>query len=115
MLLLTIVIILLVFITQTLFSYWWLIIPNAFLSALLLGKGSWSSFLAGFLGVGLVWFFKAYYANWQNEGLLSEKIALLLKLPSPEWLLLITVLIAALTAGFAALFGYSIRDLVERK
>ncbi len=108
--LLFIVIALLVFISQSLLSYWWLSAVSAFVGALLLGRGAWSSFLAGLMAVGLVWLGQAYFLNMRNEGLLLGKIANLFSF-SPVIIFVITVAIGALTAGFAALSGYSLKAL----
>jgi hypothetical protein len=110
-----IVIALLVFITQSLFYQWWLIIVDAFVGALLLGKSGWQAFLSGFLGVGLVWAGQAFYLNTQNEDLLASKIANLFFLPNSLALLGITAFLGGLVGGFSALSAYSIRAFWQKK
>jgi hypothetical protein len=110
-----IVIALLVFITQSLFYHWWLIIIDAFVGALLLGKNGWQAFISGFLGVGLIWAGQAFYLNNQNEDLLANKIADLFFLPNSLALLGVTVLLGGLVGGFSALSGYSIRAFWQKK
>ncbi len=106
-----IVIALLVFITQYLLDYWWLIAVDAFLAAILVGKSGLSSFLSGFLAVGLVWFGMAFYLNYQNEGLLMGRIAEMFFNMMPIWILVITAFIGGLVGGFAALTGFSLKSL----
>ncbi|MCU0445919.1 MAG: hypothetical protein MUE85_13490 [Microscillaceae bacterium] len=110
-----VVIALLVFITQSLFYHWWLIVVDAFLGALLLGKNGWQAFLSGFLAVALVWAGQAFYWNYQNEDLLANKIADLFFLPNSMALLGVTVLIGGLVGGFSALSGYSIKAFWQTK
>jgi hypothetical protein len=111
--LLFIIIALLAFILQSLFAYWWLAAASAFVATILLGKGAWSSFFAGFFAIGLVWFGQAYFLNFRNEGLLLGKISELFSF-SPIIIFVITVAIGALMAGFAALSGYSIKALFKK-
>lgn len=111
--LLFIVIALLAFISQSLLMHWWLSAVSAFLGALLLGKGSWSSFFAGFFAVGLVWLGQAYFLNLKNEGLLLGRISEMFGL-SPVLIFTITVGIGALTAGFASLSGYSLKAIFKK-
>lgn len=105
-----IVITLLVFITQSIFSYWWLIIVDAFVAALFFGRSAGQAYLSGFVAVALVWFGQAFYIDVQNEHLLIAKIGDLFSL-SPELLFAVTAVIGGLVAGFAALSGYSVRAL----
>ncbi|WP_051295884.1 hypothetical protein [Eisenibacter elegans] len=111
-----IVIALLVFITQFLLHHWWLVIIDAFIAAVLLGRKSWGSFLSGFFAVGLVWFGMAWFLNYRNEGLLAGKIIQLfpLSLQSPYWLLFFTALIGGLVGGVSAWSGYSLKALWVR-
>ncbi|GAB4396673.1 MAG: hypothetical protein OHK0053_11220 [Microscillaceae bacterium] len=112
--LLFITIALLIFITQSLFSSWWLLALDAFAGAVLLGRSAGGAFLAGFFGAGLVWGGYAFFLNQRNEGLLLSRIAELFHLPS--WgVYAITMGIAALVGGLAAWSGYSLRALWWKK
>lgn len=105
----------LVFVTQYLIPYWWVAAIDAILAAMLVGKSARGSFFSGFFSVGLVWLSYAYWLDAQNERLLSKKIAQLIQVPSPTYLLIITALIGGLVGGFAALTGYSIKAMGNRK
>lgn len=106
-----IVIALLVFITQYLLDYWWLIAVDAFIAAILVGKTSTYSFFSGFFAVAIVWFGMAFYLDYQNEGLLMGRVSEMIGLPSSFWVLVITSFIGGLVGGFAALTGYSFKSL----
>jgi hypothetical protein len=70
------------------------------------------AFLAGFLGLFILWFVLTLWVDSANGGVLSGKIALLLPLGGSKWaLIIITALIAGLIAGFAAMSGSFLRSL----
>lgn len=83
-----------------------------FLAAFYIGKNALPSFLAGFLGVFLVWFVYAFYINVQNNHILSLKIIQLFKLPNPLSLILVGASIGGLTAGFASLSGFYLKKIL---
>jgi hypothetical protein len=109
-----VIILLLVFITQAIFAEWWLIIPVSFITSLFLGKSGWIAFFSGFLAVGLIWFGQAFFLDYRNESLLSGKIGQIFNLSS-TWLLVVTAGIGAVTGGFSALTGYSIKALFKKR
>jgi hypothetical protein len=93
-----------------LFLPWWSIAIVAFLVALLIPQTIGKSFLAGFLGVFLLWGLLALWIDIKNDSVLSKKIAQLFSLGSASFLLLlITAIFGALVAGFAAMSGGSLR------
>jgi hypothetical protein len=91
------------------FLPWWSLAIIAFAVGLLVPQRLWKSFLAGFLGIFLLWLVLALWLDLGNEQLLSRKIAELMHLPSSFLLVLITALVGGLTGGFAALSGGSLR------
>jgi hypothetical protein len=85
---------------------WWSIAPAAFLVSLLIRQRPAMSFLAGFLGVFLLWEILAWWIDYRNNSILSQKIAQIFPLEGSNVLLiLLTSLIGALVAGFASLAG----------
>jgi len=95
---------------------WWSIAIVAFLVSLMIRQGRGRSFLAGFTGIFLAWMMIALWIDAKNESLLSKKIALLFPLGGSSILLiLVTALIGALVAGFAALRGSSLRGLKTKR
>ena len=114
-LLATILIALLSFIAG-LFLPWWSIAIIAFLVALFLRTSIKSGFLAGFLGVFLLWAAVSFWIDIKNESVLSYKIAQLFSLGgSTALLILITSLIGGLVGGFAAMAGSSLHPVKQVK
>ena len=110
----TILIVLLSFIAG-LYLPWWSIAIIAFLVSLLVPQSIGKSFLAGFLGIFLLWGLLAMWIDIKNESVLSNKIAQLFPIGgSSIVLILITAFVGALVAGFAAMSGSSLRP-VRRK
>ncbi len=91
---------------------WWSVVIAGFAISFILSSGGMSSFFAGFLGVGLLWFTLALFIDNANDGILSNKVAQIFTLPNSFLLILITAIIGGLTAGFGALSGSYLRDLV---
>lgn len=88
------------------FLPWWSIALVAFLVALLMRQRIGAGFLAGFLGIFLLWGGLALWVDIRNQGILSHKIAQLLPLGGSSVLLvLVTALVGGLVGAFAALAG----------
>ncbi|MBC7889488.1 MAG: hypothetical protein H7Z13_16545 [Ferruginibacter sp.] len=89
---------------------WWTIAIVAFLVAALVPQNPASSFFSGFIALFLLWGYLAWYLSSNNDHLLAHRISLLiLKMDSPALLIVVTALIGALVAGFAALSGSYLR------
>lgn len=91
------------------FLPWWSIAVIAFLIALLMRQSPGRSFLAGFVALFILWGLLALWIDIKNESILSKKIAQVFSLgQSSVALILITALVGALVAGFAAMSGASL-------
>lgn len=89
---------------------WWSIAIIAFIIALLIPQGIGRSFVAGFLGIFLLWGLLSLWIDIKNESILSHKIAQLFPLGGSSLLLiLITAFVGAMVGGFAAMSGASLR------
>jgi hypothetical protein len=89
---------------------WWSIAIAAFLVAAMIHQKPGKAFLSGFLGLFLLWGGLAFWIDMKNDGVLSEKVAVLMKLgESSIAIILVTAFIGALVAGFAALAGSYLR------
>ncbi len=92
---------------------WWGIAIAAFLVSAAIPQKPAFSFLSGFLGVFLLWEVLAWWIDNKNNGILSQRVASLFKLGNSSVLLIvITSVIGALVAGFAALAGSYLRRLI---
>ncbi|MFN2438058.1 MAG: hypothetical protein ABR503_02585 [Chitinophagaceae bacterium] len=94
---------------------WWSIAIVAFGVALLIPQSISKSFLAGFVGIFLLWAILAFWIDAKNESILSQKIAQLFSLGNSSFaLILVTALIGALVGGFAAMSGSSLRPVTKK-
>jgi len=92
---------------------WWGIAVAAVLVSAAIPQKPTFSFLSGFLGVFLLWEVLAWWIDNKNNGILSQKVAALLGLGNSSVLLIvITSIVGALVAGFAALAGTYLRRLI---
>jgi hypothetical protein len=87
------------------FLPWWTIAVVSFLVSLIVGGKAGSSFLAGFLGIALLWLAAALYHDIPNEHILSARMAVLFKLPNYTLFVVVTVFIGGLVGGLAAWAG----------
>lgn len=94
-----------------LFLPWWGIAVTSLLVAVLVHQKAGKAFLAGFLGLFLLWAALAWWIDMKNNGILSKKIASVLPLGGNAILLiLVTGFIGGLVAGFAAMSGSFLRS-----
>ncbi len=90
---------------------WWSLAVAAFIVAILVHQKAGKAFLSGFLGVFLLWAGLAWWIDMKTPGLLSQKIAELLKLGGNSILLiLVTAFIGGLVVGFGAMTGSFLRS-----
>jgi hypothetical protein len=95
---------------------WWSIALIAFIVAVFIPQSLGSGFLAGFLGIFLLWAVVATWIDVKNQGILSHKIAQLLPLGgSSVLLILVTAFVGGLVGGFAAMAGSSVRPARKRR
>jgi hypothetical protein len=90
-----------------LFLPWWSIALVAFIGGLLL-KSKYN-FLAGFIAIALLWFFKAFIIDTMAATTLTEKVAQIFKLPNKAILYMIMMLLGGLVGGFGCMAGGAVR------
>ena len=89
---------------------WWSIAIAALIIGWLIHQKPGFAWLAGFLGIFLLWGGLAYWIDVKNQQILSVRMAQILPLNgNPYLLMLASALVGALVAGFAALTGSYIR------
>ena len=94
-----------------LFLPWWGIAITSLLVAVLVHQKAGKAFLAGLLGVFILWAGLAFWIDMKNNGVLSKKIASVLPLGGSSLvLILVTGLIGGLIAGMAAMSGSFLRS-----
>jgi hypothetical protein len=84
---------------------WWGVMIGSALATITIFNKALSSFFAGFLGLGALWFYLAYSIDVANQSLLSGKVAALFGLDNGFQMVLITALLGAIIGGFSALTG----------
>ena len=112
----TILTALLSFIAGIYIPFWWFFAIVALIVAVLVHQKSGKAFLAGFLGLFILWLVLVIWMDNGNDGVLSAKIASLLPLGGSKGaLLFVTAFIGGLIAGFAALTGSFLRSSNAKK
>ncbi|MEM6641674.1 MAG: hypothetical protein AAF616_01735 [Bacteroidota bacterium] len=94
---------------------WWLGMLASFLVCFMLPSSGLNAFIAGFLGMGLIWLGQSWNLDVQNESAFSSKIADILLVGEPLYLVLISGLVGAISGGFSAVTGASFRQLFVKK
>ena len=90
---------------------WWAIAIAAFIVSLLIHQKPLLSFFTGFIALLLLWGGLSWWIDMKNQHVLSRKLSVLLSLGGSVFLMiLLTALLAALVAGFAALAGSYARE-----
>jgi len=97
------------------FLPWWSIAIAAFLGGIIFKTRGINAFLAGALGVGLVWLWVAWRIDYETNSILTIKIAGIFQLENKNLLIAITVLLGSLIGAFSAWTGYNFRSLFEKK
>ena len=113
-LLISTVLIFLLSLTLCLYLPWWTIAIVAFLVTSLIAQNPGRSFLSGFIALFILWGGLAWYLSSNNDHILAHKMSqIILKIDNPALLILVTALVGALVAGFAALAGSFVRRKSE--
>lgn len=92
-------------------TVWWAAMVIAFVVCYVSPSSGLNAFVAGFLGIGLVWMGHAWNLDVLNESSFSSTIAEVMQLNEPILLVFATGLIGGLGGGFASLTGTSFRQL----
>jgi len=100
-----VIVVILISLVLQLFLPWWTMAVGAFATGLVFRQNGFMSFLAGLLGVGLLWFGMADYLHLSTNGILSEKIAAIFPTKTVGALLAVTGLVGGLVGGFASMTG----------
>jgi hypothetical protein len=97
------------------FLPWWSIALAAFLGGMIFKTRGLNAFLAGALGVGLIWLWFAWRIDYQTDSILTIKIAGIFQLENKNLLIAITVLLGSIIGAFSAWTGYNFRSLFEKE
>jgi hypothetical protein len=92
---------------------WWTMAIAAFGGAFLFGKKAAQTFATGLLACGVVWLVMALYIHFTRGDLMTDRIAVLLKLPASWILYPVSFFIAGIVGGLAAVSGYYLKTIVS--
>lgn len=96
------------------FLDWWVILVVAFLAGCLFKfNNSFSSFMAGFVAVSLLWGGFASWLDAANLGLLSSRVGTLFGGIEGSYVVYLTGLLGGILGGFSAMTGTLGRKLFE--
>jgi hypothetical protein len=87
------------------FAPWWSLAAAAAMVAFLLKLRPGKAFLAGFLGIGLLWLGFVLWRDIPNGHILSERLAKLFKLPNHTLFIVVTAVLGGLLGGLSAWAG----------
>ena len=106
----TLIVIILLSLAAGIFFPWWSIAVVAFLVSVVIPQKPGVAFLSGFLALFLLWGGLSFIISSNNHDILAHKVSqIIIKSDNPTMLVLMTALVGALVAGFAALTGSYIR------
>ena len=101
----------LAYVLQTILPWWSVVIAGFTISFIISTKGL-SSFLGGFLGIGILWFALATITDYQTDSILTDRVAEIFSIPTGQLLILFTSIIGGLAGGLGALTGSYLRSWV---
>lgn len=87
------------------FFPWWTLVIGAFAAGYWAGNKAFMSFLAGFLGVALLWLVAALVIDLQTQSILTDKVAQLFPTKTPALLMVLTAIVGGLPGGLAGMTG----------
>jgi len=108
----SIVLIMLLSFGACLYFPWWSIAIVSFIVSALIPQKPGISFITAFVALFLLWAGLSFWISSHNDNILAHRVSLLIfKSDSAYLLILVTALIGALIAGFAALTASFIRPV----
>ena len=97
------------------FFYWWIIAFVAFIVTLAMGLRPAKAFLAGFLGIALLWLVLVLWKDIANEHMLSTRMAGVFGLSSYVLFIIVTVLVGGIVGGLAGWCGGLFRTALQSR
>jgi hypothetical protein len=91
------------------FFPWWIAALVTFIIVFSIEIKPAKAFLAGFLGIFLLWLSISLYKDLPNEHILSQRMAVLFKLPHYGLFLLVAALIGGIVGGLSGWSGALVR------
>lgn len=93
---------------------WWMVAVSAFVVMLIVAVKPSGGFLAGFLGIALLWLAVVVVKDMSNAHVLSGRMAKLFGLPNATLFIVVTVILGGLIGGLAGWSGALTRKIFSR-
>lgn len=97
------------------FTEWWFGMIAAFFIGFLLPSSALNAFIAGFLGVGLVWLGHSWSLDVSNASSFSTKVSEILKMGDSFIVVISTGVVGGIAGGFASITGSNFRNLFAKE
>ncbi|MFT6854417.1 MAG: hypothetical protein ACJA0X_000380 [Cyclobacteriaceae bacterium] len=94
---------------------WWVGMVIAGVVSILIYSSGISAIIAGFLGVGSIWFGYSFFLDNSSNSFFSEKIVELFPFNDPVMLIVLSGIIGGVSGGFGALAGHTFKGLFVKK
>jgi hypothetical protein len=94
---------------------WYSIAIAAFTGGFMFKTKGINAFLAGALGVGLIWLWASFRIDYTTNSILTVKMAEIFQLPNKNILIAVTALIGSIVGAFSAWTGHNFRSLFEKR
>jgi len=94
---------------------WWGGVVIAALVSLSIPTTSFSAFVSGFIGVGLLWMVLAWTIDIESQGLLTDKVATVFNAADSIYLVVGAGAIGAFAGGLGSVTGNSFRQIFMKK
>lgn len=94
---------------------WWMCMIASFLMCSILPTNALNSFISGFLGAGLIWLSSAWSLDVENASAFSSKIATIMKLGEPIYLVLVSGAVGGLSSGLSGITGSYFRKIFKKE
>ena len=96
------------------YYHFWAAAVIAIVTNYIIRTGSWSSFLSGFLGVGITWYFYALYLYSDGSENIARMIAEIFGM-HPQLLFAIAAVLGGLVGGLGGVVARSFYQLFDKK
>ena len=95
---------------------WWILVLIAFAVSVAIPTNDFGAFLAGFLGIGLLWLVIAWNIDIETDSVLSSKIAYIIPVEGDTtFLVILSGVIGGVAGGFSSLSGNLFRKIFMKK
>lgn len=95
---------------------WWIIVLTTFAISAAIPTNDFGAFLAGFLGIGLLWLVMAWKIDIETSSVLSSKVATIIPVGGDTTILVIlSGSIGGVAGGFSSLSGNLFRKIFMKK